>query len=63
MIGRVKKFTQEVRAEMEKVTWTSREELWGSTVVVIVSVVLLTLFVGLCDLMISKAIQWLMRWS
>ena len=62
MIGRIKQFTDEVRVELSKVTWTSKEELWGSTLVVLISVTILTLFVGLCDLLLTHAIRWLIRW-
>ncbi|NQU41044.1 MAG: preprotein translocase subunit SecE [Lentisphaerae bacterium] len=34
---------------MKKSTWPSRQELLESTVVVIVCLVLMSLFVGLCD--------------
>ena len=62
MIQRIKKFSQEVRVELAKVSWTSKEELWGSTVVVLVSVALLTLFIGCCDFLLTHAIRWLIRW-
>ena len=44
-----KTFFGDVAAEMRKSTWPERQELIGSTVVVIVSVVLLALYVGLSD--------------
>ena len=62
MIDRIKKFAQEVRVELGKVSWTSREELWGSTVVVIVSVILLAVFIGLCDFILAQVIRRLIRW-
>ena len=62
MIEQIKKFAQEVRVELAKVSWTDREELWGSTVVVVLSVFLLTLFIGFCDVVFSRTIQWFMRW-
>ena len=46
---------------MEKVSWPSRAELVGSTTVVFVSVALLASFIGLCDFVLSKLIQFLMR--
>ncbi len=61
MIGRIKKFMQEVRIELSKVTWTSREELWGSTLIVIVSVAFLTLFIGICDFFLARLIQLAIR--
>jgi len=62
MIARIKKFAQEVRVELGKVSWTSREELWGSTLVVIASVALLSLFIGLCDFIMAQVIRRLIRW-
>jgi preprotein translocase subunit SecE len=44
-----KAFLQDVGAEARKTTWPERGELLDSTVVVIVSVFLLSLFVGVCD--------------
>ena len=61
MIDRIKKFTQEVGVELSKVTWTSREELWASTLVVLVSVFFLTLFIGFCDFVLSRLIQIAIR--
>jgi preprotein translocase subunit SecE len=49
-IGGLKTFLLEVKVELLKCSWPSRQELFGSAVVVIVSVVLLGAFVGLCDL-------------
>ena len=62
MIDRIKKFSQEVRVELAKVSWTNRDELWGSTLVVIFSVIFLTLFIGFCDLVLSRVVQSLIRW-
>ncbi|MBI4436899.1 MAG: preprotein translocase subunit SecE [Candidatus Omnitrophica bacterium] len=62
MIGRVKKFAQEVKVELGKVSWTSRQELWGSTLVVVASVILLALFIGLCDFILAQLIRRVIRW-
>ena len=45
----VRTFFGDVGAEMRKSTWPARDELFESTVVVIVSVCLLSLFIGVCD--------------
>ena len=58
---RVSGFFSEVRSEMEKVSWPDRDELVGSTAVVFVSVVLLAFFIGSCDFVLSKLVQFLMR--
>ena len=62
MIQRIKKFSQEVRVELAKVSWTSKEELWASTIVVLASVAILALFIGLCDFLLTHAVRFLLRW-
>ena len=62
MIQRVKKFTEEVRVELAKVSWTSKEELWASTIVVLASVAILALFIGLCDFLLTHVVRFLIRW-
>ena len=62
MIQRIKKFTQEVRVELLKVSWTNKEELWASTMVVLASVAVLALFIGCCDFLLTHAVRFLIRW-
>jgi preprotein translocase subunit SecE len=45
----IRAFFDDVVSEMRKTTWPSRQELIESTGVVIVSVVLISVFVGICD--------------
>lgn len=61
MIGRIKGFFGEVRAEMQKVTWPTREELIGSTGVVLVTMLLLSTFIGICDFVLSYVLAIIMR--
>lgn len=55
----VVKFVNQVRTEMKKVSWPSKEELISSTIVVLVSTALLAVFVGLCDLVLSRFVNLL----
>ena len=50
-------FLQEVRQELGKVSWSNRQELIGSTVVVIAITFLTALFIGLIDLLLSKILS------
>jgi preprotein translocase subunit SecE len=52
----IRQFLKEVRLELKKVDWPSRQELISYTVVVLVTVVVLTSFVFVLDLAFSKAI-------
>jgi preprotein translocase subunit SecE len=49
-------FLREVRAELKKVAWPTRQELVGYTIVVLVAVVFLTSLVFGLDLLFSKVV-------
>ena len=51
-----RQFLREVRQELKKVNWPTRQELFAYTVVVLVSVIVLTSFVFGLDFVFSKAI-------
>ena len=51
------RFINEVRQEVSKVIWPSREELYGSVVVVIVLCVLLSLFLFIADYMLNRLFE------
>lgn len=57
MFKRINNFLKEVKGELKKVSWSTREELISSTWVVIASVALLTLFVGIVDIIVSHLIR------
>lgn len=50
-------FIIEVGVELRKSAWPTRAELIESTVVVIVSVVMLAVFVGICDLILMRLLK------
>ena len=50
-------FLREVRVELKKVTWPSRKQTIGSTVVVLVLVLLISLFLGLVDIGLTNFVR------
>jgi preprotein translocase subunit SecE len=50
-------FLKEVRQELGKVSWSTRQELIGSTFVVIVITVILAVFIGIADLFLSRVLS------
>lgn len=50
-------FLREVKIELKKVTWPSRKQTMGSTVVVIILVMIVSLFLGLVDFGLSSLIR------
>jgi preprotein translocase subunit SecE len=61
IFSRIAKFITEVKVELQKVSWSDRNELIGSTGVVIISTALLAIFIGIVDLIISRIISILLR--
>lgn len=49
MLDKAKEFLKDVRVEATKVTWPSREELRESTVVVVVTVSIISVFIAVVD--------------
>jgi preprotein translocase subunit SecE len=54
-----REFFRDVSAEMKKVTWPTRNEVVGTTVVVIISTLVFALFLWGCDVIFYKAINFL----
>lgn len=54
---KLKKFLKEVVAEMRKVTWPTKDELVGSTIVVIVVSLIVAIFIGIVDRILSFAVK------
>jgi len=50
-------FLKEARAELAKVTWPTRKELYESTILVIVSVMAVSIFIGVVDFVFNKLLQ------
>ena len=48
---------RDVRVEMGKVTWPTRQDLVQSTIVVLVAVAIAAVFTGLCDLAFSQLVD------
>ncbi|HMV77676.1 MAG TPA: preprotein translocase subunit SecE [Leptospiraceae bacterium] len=54
-------FLKECRAELEKVSWPSKDEVYKSTGVVLGTVIVFSLFLFFVDSLFVKGLTWL--WS
>ncbi len=61
MISKIKTFLVQTKAELKKVSWPNKNELVGSTIVVIVTVVVMAVYIGLVDLFFSRLIGLLLK--
>lgn len=57
IVDKISNFVVEVGVELKKSAWPTRAELLESTVVVIVSVLILAVFVGFCDLLLMRVLR------
>lgn len=60
-IGNLRTFLEEVKVELLKCSWPTRKELFGQSVVVVISVIILGVFVGICDLVNMGLLEFIIR--
>ena len=49
MFEKIKKYLKETAAELRKMTWPTKDELIGSTIVTVVVSLILAIFIGIVD--------------
>ena len=59
--GKLRTFIIEVKVELLKCSWPTRKELFGSSVVVIVAVIILGAYVSFCDLVNMGLLKLIIR--
>ena len=62
MGNKIANFVNEVKLEMLKVTWPGKDELIGSTAIVLISLVILAFFIGACDFLMAKIVNIIMAY-
>jgi len=56
-VGNLVQYFQDSKVELKKVTWPSRKETLGLTWVVLIFVIIISLFLGVSDLGLSKLVK------
>ena len=59
-ITRFREFLEECWSELRKVHFPTRKETQAATIVVIVGVIIVALYLGLVDFLLTKTIEWLL---
>jgi preprotein translocase subunit SecE len=60
-LKRLKQFIVEVWAELKKTTWPGKREVYGTTLVVIVTVLICALFLWIVDMILNKGMEVVFR--
>jgi preprotein translocase subunit SecE len=56
-LEKIKKFLKEVVAELRKVTWPTKDELIGSTIVTIIVSLIVAIFIGIVDRILTLGVR------
>ncbi len=61
MFAKLTKFIKEVELELRRVTWPNRNDLIGSTRVVIVVSLIMAIFIGVVDRILTEILKLVVR--
>jgi preprotein translocase subunit SecE len=61
--GRARRFLVDVRAELSRVTWPTRREVWATTIVVILVSLLFGVYLYAVDLILSAVNASIFEWA
>jgi preprotein translocase subunit SecE len=61
VLAKAKTFVEEVREELHKVTWPTRKETIATTWVVVVIIVVISFYLGVCDLLLNKIMRFILK--
>ena len=61
MFKKIANFLTEVKIELTKVSWSTRQELIGATGVVIVITLILAVYIGIVDISLSRLLTFMIQ--
>lgn len=59
-VGEFKEFFEESKAELKKVTWPSKKETTSTVIAVLVFTVVMSIYLGLVDVTLSKLVEFIL---
>jgi preprotein translocase subunit SecE len=60
VLAKTKSFFDEVKVELGKVTWPTRKETVATTWVVLVIILIISLYLGACDVLLAKLMKYIL---
>ena len=61
IFNKINGFIKEAMAELKKVIWPTKKDLKNSTIVVISTIIIASIFIGLFDIFFTKALTLFMK--
>jgi len=56
-LNKVQKYLNETAAELQKMTWPSKEEMIGSTIITVVFSIIMSIFIGIVDWILGAIVR------
>ena len=63
LFGKIGGYISDVRAEMKRVTWPGKQEVYSTTVMVIITTFLFGFYFMICDEVFSRMISYVLNWG
>ncbi|MBU0728970.1 MAG: preprotein translocase subunit SecE [Proteobacteria bacterium] len=60
-VSTIRDFLTDVKSEWGKVAWPDKKHTMGSTVVVVILVMLISFYLGAVDLLLGKMVEFILR--
>ncbi|MBU0534546.1 MAG: preprotein translocase subunit SecE [Candidatus Omnitrophica bacterium] len=61
MLNKFKKYIQDVKKELKKVSWSDRRMVWNSTILVLILSGVSAVYIGLVDLLFSTILSNILK--
>jgi len=61
IFNKINNFIKEAIAELKKVIWPTKKDLKNSTIVVISTIIIASIFIGLVDIIFTKTLTLFMK--
>jgi len=58
---RLREYVSDVRIEMRRVTWPGKQEIYGTTVMVVITTFALGFYFWFCDQVFSRSVQKILQ--
>jgi len=59
-MNKITQFVKEAIGELKKVNWLGRKEVFASTVVILVLIIIVAIFIGFVDFLLSIIMRWVL---
>lgn len=60
-LNRLRDYFSDVRVEMKRVSWSNKQEVYGTTVMVVLATFLFAFYFWICDMIFSRSVSAILK--